>query len=163
MTNAIADNQRIRNLVHQYADATSRRDPAAVASSFTIDGEWHAPELGHFKGRDAMVAFFTSMLSGWNVFLQGLLSDVVVVDATNLDRATGCWFVQGQPEHRRRLPRRVRAGSRRMADRTPPLRPAAAQHRWRGDDGAVSSGCAAHRVAPALSLQREALAPQRLQ
>ena len=82
------------NLVHRYADAASRRDPAGVASTFTADGEWHAPELGRFKGRDAMVAFFTSMLGGWNVFLQGLQSGVVVVDATNPDRATGRWFVQ---------------------------------------------------------------------
>jgi uncharacterized protein (TIGR02246 family) len=90
----IADEQEIRNLVHRCADAASRRDPAGVASTFTDDGEWHAPELGHFKGRDAMVAFFTTMLNGWNVFLQGLQSGVVVVDAGNPDRATGRWFVQ---------------------------------------------------------------------
>ena len=58
---AIADEQEIRNLVHRYADAASRRDPAGVASTFTDDGEWHALELGHFKGRDAMVAFFSTM------------------------------------------------------------------------------------------------------
>ena len=93
-TQVIDDEHEIRNLVHRYADAASRRDPAGVASAFTTDGEWHAPELGHFKGHDAMVAFFTSMLGGWNVFLQGLQSGVVVVDATNPYRATGRWFVQ---------------------------------------------------------------------
>jgi len=91
---AIADEQEIRSLVHRYADAASRRDPAGVASTFTDDGEWHAPEFGHFKGRDAMVAFFTTMLDGWNVFVHGLQSGVVVVDAGNPDRATGRWFVQ---------------------------------------------------------------------
>jgi hypothetical protein len=50
--------------------------------------------LGRHKGRDAMLAFFTSMLDGWNVFLQGLMSGVVVLDASNPDRATGRWFVQ---------------------------------------------------------------------
>jgi hypothetical protein len=79
------------SLVHRYADAASRRDPLGVASTFTNDGEWHAPELGRFQGRDAMVAFFTSMLSGWNVFIQGLQSGVVVVDG-NPDRAAGRWF-----------------------------------------------------------------------
>ena len=93
-TQFTADEHEIRSLVHRYADAASRRDPAGVASTFTIDGEWRAPELGHFKGHDAMVTFFTSMLGGWNVFLQGLQSGVVVVDATNPDRATGRWFVQ---------------------------------------------------------------------
>ena len=92
-TESIAVEHEIRSLVHRYADAASRRDPAGVASTFTDDGEWHAPELGHFKGRDAMVAFFTTMLDGWNVFLQGLMSGVVNVDSTNPDRASGRWFV----------------------------------------------------------------------
>ncbi len=89
-----ADEQEIRSLVHRYADAASRRDPTAVASTFTVDGEWFAPELGRHQGRDAMVAFFTSMLDGWNVFLQGLQSGVIVLDTTNPDRAAGRWFVQ---------------------------------------------------------------------
>jgi hypothetical protein len=50
--------------------------------------------LGRFAGRNAMVAFFTSMLSGWNVFLQALMSGVIVVDPSNPDRAVGRWFVQ---------------------------------------------------------------------
>ena len=86
VTRSIADELEIRSLVHRYADAASRRDPAAVASTFTNDGEWHAPELGHHKGRDAMIAFFTSMLDGWNVFLQGLLSGVVVLNAADADQ-----------------------------------------------------------------------------
>jgi len=91
---AAADELEIRSLVNRYADAASRRDSSGVASTFTDDGEWHAPELGRHKGRDAMLAFFTSMLDGWNVFLQGLMSGVVVLDASNPDRATGRWFVQ---------------------------------------------------------------------
>ena len=93
-TQTIADEHAIRSLVHRYADAASRRDPAGVASTFTADGEWHAPELGRFKGRDAMVAFFTAMLGGWNVFLQGMLSGVVVVDGAIPIAPTGRWFVQ---------------------------------------------------------------------
>jgi uncharacterized protein (TIGR02246 family) len=91
---AIADELEIRSLAHRYADAASRRDPAAVARTFTNDGEWHAPELGRHKGRDAMIAFFTSMLDGWNVFLQGLQSGVVVFNAADADHAAGRWFVQ---------------------------------------------------------------------
>jgi uncharacterized protein (TIGR02246 family) len=93
-TQSIADEHEIRNLVHRYADAASRRDPVGVASTFTDAGEWQTTELGHFRGRNAMVAFFTSMLDGWNAFLQGLLSGVVVLDSTNPDRAAGRWFVQ---------------------------------------------------------------------
>src|SRR4029077_17097285 len=43
---------------------------------------------------DAMVTFFSAMLGGWNVFLQGLQSGVVVLDAADADHATGRWFVQ---------------------------------------------------------------------
>jgi uncharacterized protein (TIGR02246 family) len=91
---AIGDELEIRSLVHRYADAASRRDPLGVASTFTNDGEWHAPEWGRHNGRDAMVAFFSAMLGGWNVFLQGLQSGVVVLDAVDADHATGRWFVQ---------------------------------------------------------------------
>ena len=66
---AVADELEIRSLVHRYADAASRRDPAGAASTFTSDGEWHAPELG--RHCEAPIAFFTSILDGWNVFLQG--------------------------------------------------------------------------------------------
>lgn len=88
------DQSEIRDLVHRYADAASRRNPTAVADTFTVDGEWFAPELGRHTGRGAMITFFTKMLDGWNVFLQGLQSGVVAVDATDPDHATGRWFVQ---------------------------------------------------------------------
>jgi uncharacterized protein (TIGR02246 family) len=90
----LADEFAIRDLVHRYADATSRRDPAGVASTFTADGEWQAAALGHYQGRDALVSFFTTMLEDWNAFVQGLLSGQVVLDAADSDRAKGRWFVQ---------------------------------------------------------------------
>ncbi|MGV0848996.1 nuclear transport factor 2 family protein [Mycolicibacterium phlei] len=83
--------QQIRALVHRYADAASRRDPAGVAGTFTPDGEWYSPDLGGFSGRDAMIAFFTSMLDGWTAFIQGLQSGVLA--EAGPDRATGRWFV----------------------------------------------------------------------
>jgi hypothetical protein len=47
---AIADELEIRSLVHRYADAASRRDPAGVASTFTDDGDrmrlWRAVRAG---------------------------------------------------------------------------------------------------------------------
>jgi uncharacterized protein (TIGR02246 family) len=90
----MGDEQEIRSLVHRYADAASRRDPAGVASTFTTEGTWYSPALGRFTGRDAMLSFFTSMLDGWNVFLQAMMSGVITVDESNPDRALGRWFVQ---------------------------------------------------------------------
>ena len=88
------DEQAIQNLVHRYADAASRRDPVGIASTFTLDGTWYAPPLGRFTGREAMLAFFTAMLDGWNVFLQAMMSGVIAVDESNPARAVGRWFVQ---------------------------------------------------------------------
>jgi SnoaL-like domain len=85
----LVDDLEIRDLVHRYADASSRRDPAGVASTFTSDGEWRATEFGHYRGRDALVSFFTTMLEDWNAFFQGLLSGVVVLDAADPNRAKG--------------------------------------------------------------------------
>lgn len=90
----IGDEQEIRNLVQRYADAASRRDPAAIASTFNIDGTWYSPPLGRFIGHEAMLAFFTPLLAPWDVFLQAMMSGVVVVDDSNPDRAVGRWFVQ---------------------------------------------------------------------
>jgi uncharacterized protein (TIGR02246 family) len=90
----LVDELEIRAVVHRYADASSRRDSADVASVFTSDGEWHSPAMGTHQGRDAVAAFFAAMLQGWNAFIQGLLSGVVVLDGADPDRATGRWFVE---------------------------------------------------------------------
>jgi hypothetical protein len=50
--------------------------------------------MGQFQGRDAVVSFFTTMLEDWNAFIQGVLSGVVLVDASDPDRAKGRWFVE---------------------------------------------------------------------
>lgn len=90
----LADELEIRSVVHRYADASSRRDPAGVASTLTADGEWHSPAMGNSQGRDAVASFFTTMLEDWNAFIQSLLSGVVVLDAEDTNRATGRWFVE---------------------------------------------------------------------
>ena len=88
------DEIEIRALSHAYADAASRRDPAGVAAVFSDGGEWEGEGLGLHEGREAIEGFFASMLDGWSVFLQGLLSGVVTLDDVNPDRAQGRWFVQ---------------------------------------------------------------------
>jgi ketosteroid isomerase-like protein len=92
--NKVADELAIRDLVHRYADACSRRDSAGVASVFTSDAEWTSAALGQFHGREALESFFTEMLGDWLVFIQAVLSGVVVFHTTDPDRARGRWFVQ---------------------------------------------------------------------
>ena len=97
---SLADELEIRALVHRYADAASRRDPASVAGTLTGDGEWVAATVGQYRGRDAMMSFFTAMLEDYSVFLQGLMSGVVVLDAADPDRAKGRWFVSETGQRR---------------------------------------------------------------
>jgi uncharacterized protein (TIGR02246 family) len=90
----VADELEIRDLVHRYADASSRRDSAVVASVFTADAEWTSAAVGQFHGREALESFFTDMLGDWNAFFQALLSGIVVFDPADSNRAQGRWFVQ---------------------------------------------------------------------
>jgi hypothetical protein len=41
-----------------------------------------------------VASFFTTMLEDWSVFIQAVLSGVVVLDTHDHDRAKGRWFVQ---------------------------------------------------------------------
>jgi hypothetical protein len=50
--------------------------------------------MGQCHGRGAVVSFFTKMLEDWNAFIQGVLSGMVLVDASDPDRAKGRWFVE---------------------------------------------------------------------
>jgi len=89
----VADELAIRDLVHRYADAASRRDAGGVARTFSAEGEWQAVRFGRHRG-DALEPFFTRMLDGWNGFVQALLSGRVVLDGRDPDRAQGRWYVQ---------------------------------------------------------------------
>ena len=101
----MTDEVEIRALSHAYADAASRRDPAGLTAVFSDEGEWDGEGLGLHQGRGAIEAFFGSMLDGWSIFLQGLLSGVVTLDSGDPDRAQGRWFVQevGQREDGTRI------------------------------------------------------------
>lgn len=90
---AVADELAIRDLVHRYADAASRRDAESLASNFSADGEWRAAAFGRHRGRAALTPFFARMLEGWTAFVQGLLSGRVVLDPDDPDRARGRWYV----------------------------------------------------------------------
>lgn len=89
----VADELAIRDLVNRHAAATCRRDPVGVAGNFLADGVWESERLGRVRGREEMSAFFSGLLDGWNLLLQGLLSGHVDLDPVEPDRATGCWYI----------------------------------------------------------------------
>jgi len=83
----------LRDLVHRYADAVSRRDSAAVAGAFTDDGVWIVPGYGEPRGRAEIAAFLDDLLGSWATIVHALLSGRVHLDATDHDRATGRWYI----------------------------------------------------------------------
>jgi len=90
---AVAEELALRDLVHRYADAVSRRDSVAVAECFAADGVWSVGGYGEPRGRDEIVAFLDGLLGSWDVIVHALLSGRVHLDPTDRRRATGRWYI----------------------------------------------------------------------
>lgn len=89
----VADELAVRDLVHRYADAVTRRDAEGVAALFVPDGEWIVTGHGQPRGRAEIVDFLDGLLGGWDAIVHALLSGRVHLDATDVDRATGRWYI----------------------------------------------------------------------
>jgi uncharacterized protein (TIGR02246 family) len=89
----VVEEPALRDLVHRYADAISRRDSATVAECFAADGAWTVAGYGEPRGRAEIAAFLDGLLDGWATIVHALLSGRVRVDPTDHDRATGRWYI----------------------------------------------------------------------
>jgi len=89
----IADQLALRDLLHRYADAVTRRDSAEVASLFTEDAEWLVGGYGQPSGQREIAAFLDGLLEDWTTIVHALLSGRVHLHPTEHDRATGRWYI----------------------------------------------------------------------
>ena len=86
----LSDLEEIRQLGHRYVNLCDDGfDAGPLADLFTADGIWQGPEgFGPYKGREALVGFFT-MFGGLVLFtLHAAINAEVEV---NGDSATGRW------------------------------------------------------------------------
>jgi len=93
MSDPVATELALRDLVARYADAVSRQDPAAVAELFTPDGVWRVGGYGEPRGHAEITAFLAGLLDSWSTIVHALASGRVHLDPADPDRATGRWYI----------------------------------------------------------------------
>ena len=82
MTEHVADELALRTLVARYADAVCRKDVPAWRATWAEDGEWQV--LGTtVRGRDAVVAYYESIVSGLEAVVQHAHGGIIEFDSEN--------------------------------------------------------------------------------
>lgn len=89
----LVQERALRDLVHRYADAVSRQDPAAAAELFVPDGEWVIPGYASLRGRAEISDYLDALLDSWESIVHALLSGRVELDPSQPNRATGRWYI----------------------------------------------------------------------
>lgn len=84
------DQIAIRNLTARFTDAVNRRDPDALAATFTEDGEWHVPGVPTAVGRESIRDRLAGLLANFERLIQ--LTHSGHVDVTG-DTASGVWYL----------------------------------------------------------------------
>lgn len=80
----------IQDLTARFTDAVNRRASEDLAALFTVDGEWHVPGVPVARGRDAISAQLTSLLTSFTRLIQ--LTHSGHVDVAG-ERASAVWYV----------------------------------------------------------------------
>jgi hypothetical protein len=89
MSDSIAAELAIRNLVSRYSDAVARRDGTDWGATWAPDGEWHI--MGQLQqGRETVVGFWNTLMATVPFVVQVPSFGTVSVDGAS---ATGRWYV----------------------------------------------------------------------
>ena len=89
MTDLIAEELAIRELVARYADAVNRYDEDLWQSTWAESGVWSLPALT-VEGRDSVVDLWRTAMASFEFALQLVYQGTVTIDA---DIATGRWYL----------------------------------------------------------------------
>lgn len=87
-----ADDLAIRDLVHEYADATTHRDPDRWGACFAEDAVW---DLGRAKaeGREAIVRLYTRAMGNQLAVTQTVHNGANRA-GTDANHAAGRWYIE---------------------------------------------------------------------
>ena len=92
--NATADEptprEAIAGLVHRYADAVVRRDPAQWSACWAEDATWHLGPGRSVAGREAIAELWVKAMGGFAAVVQVVNNGAVRVDG---DAAAGRWYI----------------------------------------------------------------------
>jgi len=90
MTNPVADELEIRQLVSAYADGVNRVDQALWASTWAENAAWTLPSMGAVEGRDNIVGLWVQAMGSFEFVAQLLYQGTIEIDG---DAATGRWYL----------------------------------------------------------------------
>ena len=65
----LQDRMEIQHLAQRYADGVMQRDPEIWASTWAEDGTWNLGRGDPVSGREAVVAFWSSVMQGYPLVL----------------------------------------------------------------------------------------------
>lgn len=82
----------ISNLVHSYADAVVRRDPAQWSSTWTQNAVWELGKGRRVEGRENILALWTSAMDGFAAVVQNVVNGTATLDL-NTGTGTGRWYI----------------------------------------------------------------------
>lgn len=88
--NNSADELAIKSLVSRYADGVNRYDRATWGSTWAPQGTWLLREGESKKGREAIVAFWDSIMATLKFAIMIPSSSEIAIDD---ERATGRWYM----------------------------------------------------------------------
>lgn len=90
MSNTVADELALQNLMARYVDAVNRRDGDAWAATWDENASWNL--LGtDISGRDNIVGLWQQMMAGFEFALIMPSSHLFDIDG---DTASGHWYLQ---------------------------------------------------------------------
>ena len=90
MTNNVADELEIRQLVALYADAVNRVDKDQWAGTWAEDSAWSLPGLGDVSGKEAIVNLWEQAMGGFEFVAQLVYHGTLFIDG---DTGTGRWYL----------------------------------------------------------------------
>ena len=82
----------INDLVHTYADAVVRRDPAQWSSTWTENAVWELGKGRRVEGRDNILALWTSAMDGFAAVVQNVVNGSAEIDLST-GTGTGRWYI----------------------------------------------------------------------
>jgi len=86
----LEDVEAIKILKAEYCYGVDANEPERVARLFTEDALWHAPGIGRFEGRDAILKFFRSLPEMMRFWLHLVMNPQIEVSG---DSARGQWYL----------------------------------------------------------------------
>ncbi len=90
MTNPVADELEIRQLVALYADAVNRADQEQWAATWATESDWSLPGMAAVSGKDNIVGLWVQAMGTLEFVAQLIYQGTITIEG---DTAKGRWYL----------------------------------------------------------------------